>query len=134
MAFVTSSLHVCVNSVSICFVVQPCAIINIAVGMKEFSFSACLVELPLAFISRIVWPDHRATSVPETALPLASVNSSCLVSVNPVFKRSIRLELTAKSLHRFIDLKVLRLDLGRKLHDFVLFTLQISSDQRLHSC
>ena len=110
VAFVTSSLHVRVYSVSICFVIKPCAIINITVGMKEFSFAACLVELPLAFISRIVWPDHRATSVPQTAFPLTSVNSSGLIGVNSVFKGSIRLKLTAKSFHCFIDLKVLRLN------------------------
>ena len=112
VAFVTSSLHVCVNSVSICFVIKPCAIINITVGMKEFSFAAGLVELPLPFISRIVWPDHRATSVPQTAFPLTSVNSSGLIGVNSVFKGSIRLKLTAKSFHCFIDLKVLRLNFG----------------------
>jgi len=74
---------------SVGFIVKPLPVVDVAVSMEEFSLSASLIILPLPFVARLVWPNHSAFPVSQTAFPLALVDSACFVVVSASLNRDV---------------------------------------------
>ncbi len=88
------------------FVVEPLTLVDVAIGMKEFSSSTSLVILPLTLVARLVRPNHCALTVPQTAFPLALVDSACLVVVSASFNWDVFLVNPTQRLFRLFMFKI----------------------------
>lgn len=131
LAFVASPLDIGVDAVTVGFVVEPVTIVDVAIGVEEFTSSASLVILPHAFVARLVWPHHGALAMPQAPLPLALVDSPCLVVVGANFNGDIFLVNSTQRLLRFFVLEILAVHLGSHLQDLVLPSLQEAPHQSL---
>ena len=101
--------------------------------MEEFAHTASLVELPLAFVTSLVRPRHGASSVAETSLPLAFVDSARLVGVHSMDQVCIVSVRAREGFFAFVGLEVLRLYLGGHLQDFILAAHEEASNKGLHA-
>lgn len=88
------------------FVVEPLTLVNVAIGMKEFSSPTSLVILPLTLVARLVRPNHCALPVPQTTFPLALVDSACLVIVSASFNWDVFLVNPTQRLLRLFMFKI----------------------------
>jgi len=90
LSFVHCSVHVVVDSVAICLVVDPGTVVNVSVNMDELSFSVGAIVFPLPFVLRTVRPALVSESIPESPDPLSIIGSSCFESVDgPLFSFGI---------------------------------------------
>jgi len=60
------------------FVVQPLALVDVAVGVLELALPVRLVKSPLALVARTVRPNLMSEAVSHIVQPLSSVDSSVL--------------------------------------------------------
>ena len=133
IALIASTFYVSVGTIAVCFIVEPLAIIDVAISMKKFALPACLVILPFPFIASIVRPAHGASSVSEPTFPLASIDCSGLVGVDFALQRGAVFKCTVKGLFSFITLEILALYFTCHFQYAIFPSLKVSPYQGLES-
>jgi len=124
-SFVSRSLYVLVNSITVSFVVDPCSGVSVSIGMEEDSLAECLVELPLTFVFGAICPAHGSQSMAHSSTPISGVDSSSLVTVNALGDRliSIKYLIVFEGLGCFISLEIFTLHLSGQLHEGIFTSL-----------
>ena len=133
IALVASTFYVSIGTIAVCFIVKPLAIIDVAISMKKFALTACLVILPFPFIAGIVRPTHGASSVSEPTFPLTSIDRSSLVGVDFALQRGAVFKCTVKGLFSFITLEILALYFTCHFQYAIFPSLEVSPYQGLDS-
>ena len=133
VALIASAFYVSVSAIAVCFIVEPLAIIDVAISMKKFALPACLVILPFPFIASIVRPAHGASPVSEPTFPLASIDRSSLVGVDFALQRGAVFKGTVKGLFSFIALEILALYFTCHFQYAIFPSLKVSPYQGLDS-
>jgi hypothetical protein len=112
LSFISSFIHICIDTVAICLVSRPISVVDITINMVKSSFTAGYVEGPLTFVHGTIRPGHFTSTVTETSLPLALVDSISFVGVALVYDRGILIVPTLQGLVCFLFLEIFgRLDL-----------------------
>lgn len=81
LALVLSSVHMNVDTVTICLIVHPVSLINIAIDVDELPLTVRSVIFPVAFVACTIRPNLFAESITKAANPLPQVSSSSLERV-----------------------------------------------------
>jgi len=123
-AFIPCSLGVHVLAEAVSLVIDPGPCIGVAVSVVESALSVGLVELPLAFISRAIWPDHDTVAMPHTPTPGPLITRACFVDVRATGYLFVYL-------NGFFLFEVLALHAVDGLKHFVLALLQKPTDMGL---
>jgi hypothetical protein len=108
VSFVTSSVLMGVNSISVGFIVSPVSFEDVAINMPKLAFSLCFVQAPSAFVFSPVWPYLNPLAVSHVAFPLSLVDSS-------VFEHMIFLVLHGQGF-KLCFIQLSSRVLGRALH------------------
>jgi hypothetical protein len=82
---VLSAIGVLVGSSSIGFIVDPLALIDVSVHMREQSPTLGSILLPISIVFCSIWPALDTLAVSEAAPPLANVDRSRLEAVGLSF-------------------------------------------------
>jgi len=78
VSFVPCAVLVDVDTVAVCFVVEPLTFEDVSIDVPELAMTACFVEPPVAFVFGAILPDLHSVAVLHVAEPLASVGGSIL--------------------------------------------------------
>lgn len=81
LALVLSSVHMNIDTVTICLIVHPVSLIDIAIDVDELPLTVRSVIFPVAFVACTIRPDLFAESITEASNPLPQVSSSSLERV-----------------------------------------------------
>ncbi len=65
-----------INPISVCFIVNPSAFVNVPVSVPELAITIRLVVLPLSLIASTIWPNLGTRSFFQTIIKIAFVNRS----------------------------------------------------------
>lgn len=76
IALVPCSVHVSVNAITISFILEPFALKYITVNVPELPTTACLIELPEAFVACAIRPYLDTEAMLHVAKPLPFVHSA----------------------------------------------------------
>ena len=96
-----------VDAIAICLVIEPLALVHVAIGVLELSLTVSFVETPMTLILGTILPDLLALTVLHVSKPLAGVSE---------FKTVLDLKLTALLKLRFINVLHTRLCIGIRLY------------------
>jgi hypothetical protein len=110
------------------FVVKPISVVDVAIGMKEFTSSTSLVVLPHALVPCLVWPHHSALAMSQTTFPLALVDSACLVVVSATFNGNVFLVNSTQRFLRFFMFEIFAVYFRSHFQDLVFASLQEATD------
>jgi hypothetical protein len=70
-----------IDSVSVGFVIDPIAIVNISINMDELSFSMGSIVLPLPLVLRTIWPLLNSVPISKSTNPLSLVSGISLEGI-----------------------------------------------------
>jgi len=94
-----------VDAIAVCLVIEPLALVDVAIDVPELSLTVSFVEAPMTLILGTILPDLHALTVLHVSKPLAGVGSAVL-----------DLHLTALLKLRFINVLHTRLCIGIRLY------------------
>ena len=131
VAFVACTLDVRIDAKAIRFIVYPGTIVDISVGVEEFSITTRLIELKITLVARPIHPHHRASAMAQATLPLARVDGSSSIRVNLMLEARVVTVPSYQCLLCFIYLEVLAMHLVGLALNAISTPLQEPFDKRL---
>ena len=81
LALIPSSVHMNVDALPIGFVVDPIALIDIAINVGELAEAVRPIILPVSFVARPVLPHLLTVAITEPTNPLSGVLGARRISV-----------------------------------------------------
>ena len=105
LSLVLRAILLHVDAIAVCLVIEPLALIHVAIDVPELALTASFVEAPMTFIFGTILPDLHTLTVLHVSKPLASVGSAVL-----------NLYLTALLKLRLINVLHSRLCIGIRLY------------------
>lgn len=81
LALVPGSIHMDIDALAICLIIDPVSLINIPIDVGELSKTMGPVVLPVAFVAGAVRPDLLSIAISESTDPLSCILGPCRVSV-----------------------------------------------------